>query len=239
MTGKNELKVLDNMIKIPFFDLFNRKLKNAPQFYKKYAQTFKERKVKNMPLNALRFVVFDTETTGLNVRDDRMLSIGAVGIEANVINVRDTYEVFIAQETFKAETVPVHGILKHGKFGQISEEAAVKGFLEFIGSSVLVGHHVGFDIAMVNYALKRLEAPKLKNKALDTGILYKKTIHQVNVLNKDKQYSLDELCADLKIDKADRHKAAGDAFITALAFLKIRGRLDVKGQLTYKHLTRG
>ncbi|WP_051907851.1 PolC-type DNA polymerase III [Flavimarina sp. Hel_I_48] len=227
------------MIKLPFFDLFNRKLKNAPAFYKDYAAAFQAKKVKNAPLHSLRFVVFDTETTGLDVRNDRMLSIGAIGIEGNVINVRDTYEYYIHQEKFKAETVPVHGILKQGKQKQISEEDAVKGFLKFIGNSVLVGHHVGFDLAIINYALKRLGAPKLKNKALDTGILYKKTIHQVNILNKDKQYSLDELCADLKIEKADRHKAAGDAFITALAFLKIRGRLDVKGQLTYKHLTRG
>lgn len=226
------------MFKIPFFDLFNRKQKNAPAFYKAYADTFQARKIKNIPLEDLRFVVFDTETTGLDVRNDRMLSIGAVGIVGNTIYVNDTYAFFIHQDKFKAETVPVHGILRDGKYKQITEEEAVKGFLKFIGHSVLVGHHVGFDIAMINYALKRLGAPKLKNKALDTGVLYKRTIHQVNILNKDKQYSLDELCADLKIDKADRHKAAGDAFITALAFLKIRGRLHVKGQLTYKHLTR-
>lgn len=225
------------MFNVPLFDLFNRKYKNAPAFYKSYADTFQSKKIKNMPLTELRFVVFDTETTGLDVRNDRMLSIGAVGIVGNVIYVNDTYDIFIHQDKFKAETVPVHGILREGKHKQISEEDAVKGFLKFIGSSVLVGHHVGFDLAMINYALKRLGAPKLKNKALDTGVLYKKTIHKVNILNNDKQYSLDELCADLKIDKADRHKAAGDAFITALAFLKIRGRLEVKGQLTYKHLT--
>lgn len=217
---------------------FNKNLKNAPDFYKVYAAQFENKKMKNMPLEDLRFVVFDTETTGLDVRKDRMLSIGAVGIKGNSIEVNDTYEVFIKQDKFSAETVAVHGIMKEGRHQRISEEEAVQGFLKFIGSSVLVGHHVGFDLAMINYGLKRLDAPKLKNKALDTGILYKKTIHEVNILNKDKQYSLDELCADLKIDKADRHKAAGDAFITALAFLKIRGRLDVKGQLTYKHLTR-
>jgi len=110
------------MIKIPFFDLFNRKQKNPPEFYKKYAAAFRAKKVKNAPLNSLRFVVFDTETTGLDVRNDRMLSIGAVGVEGNIINVRDTYEYFIHQEKFKAETVPVHGILKQGKQKQISEE---------------------------------------------------------------------------------------------------------------------
>lgn len=223
------------MWNLPFF---NRSDKNLPEFYKEYKKKFQARKIKNMPLEDLRFVVFDTETTGFDVQNDRMLSIGAIGITGNVVDVHDSYEVFIKQDRFSAESVPVHGILKEGRHPRIEEAEAVKGFLKFIDNSVLIGHHVGYDLAMMNNALKRLNAPKLKNKALDTGLLYKKTIHEVNILNRDKQYSLDELCADLKIDKADRHKAAGDAFITALAFLKIRGRLQVKGKLTYKHLTR-
>lgn len=223
------------MWKLPFF---NRTPKNLPDFYKEYKTHFKERKLKNAPLESLRFVVFDTETTGFDVNKDRMLSIGAIGITGNVIDVKDTYEVFLKQEKFSADSATIHGILKEGKQKRIEEAEALKGFLSFIKNSVLVGHHVGYDLAMINNALKRLDAPKLKNRALDTGVLYKKTIHEVNILNRDKQYSLDELCADLKIDKADRHKAAGDAFITAMAFLKIRGRLDVKGKLTYKHLTR-
>lgn len=223
------------MIHFPFF---GDPYRNAPQFYKDYLSTFGKKKIKNLPVDKLRFVVFDTETTGFDVRKDRILSIGAVVVEGNMIQVSETFEVFVEQEVFDAQSVPVHGIMKHGEHKRISEEAAVKDFLKFIGSSVLVGHHVGFDFGMINYALKRLGVHKLKNKALDTGLLYARTIHPVNIIRQDKQYTLDEVCEELKIDRADRHKASGDAFITALAFLKIRGRMQVKGELTYKHLTR-
>ena len=223
------------MIHIPFFGDRHR---NAPDFYKEYLETFQKRKVKNIPVEDLRFVVFDTETTGTDVRNDRILSIGAVVITRNTIQVSETFEVFVEQDFFDAESVPVHGIMKQGKHERKSEEEAIKAFLKFIDNSILVGHHVGFDIAMVNYALKRLGAYKLKNKALDTGLLYARTIHPINVIRQDKQYTLDEVCEELKIDRADRHKAAGDAYITAIAFLKIRGRMEVKGKLTYRHLTR-
>ncbi len=224
-----------SMNKFPFFGLGSR---DVPQFYQEYLDTFHLKKIKNLPVENLRFVVFDTETTGIDVREDRILSIGAVVVTGNSIEVAETFEVFVEQDFFDAESVPVHGIMKKGDHVRKSEEEAVKAFLKFIGSSVLVGHHVGFDIGMINYALKRLGAPKLKNRALDTGLLYARTIHPVNVIRQDKQYTLDEVCEELKIDRADRHKAAGDAYITALAFLKIRGRMEVKGQLTYKHLTR-
>ena len=57
---------------------------------------------------------------------------------------------------------------------KIEEKKAVIQFLEYIKNSVIVAHHAAFDVEMINKALIRLELPKLKNKVLDTGILYKK-----------------------------------------------------------------
>ncbi|MEH6406315.1 MAG: 3'-5' exonuclease [Leeuwenhoekiella sp.] len=207
---------------------------NIPNFYKEYAALFANQKVQL--LDETRYVVFDTETTGLDVRNDRMLSIGAISIIGNVIDVSDALERYVKQDVFSEESVAIHGILRQSKYEQITEEEAVKEFLSFIGNSVLVGHHVGFDVKIINYALKRLGAPKLKNKLLDTGILYKRTIHVVNMMSREKHYSLDELCEELKIAKTDRHKASGDAFITAMAFLKIKSKLLQTGKFTTKEL---
>lgn len=214
------------MFKIPFF---NFRKKDPPEFYKEYESLFTKHGKRN--LSETRFVVFDTETTGLDKRKDRMLSIGAVALTENRIDVADSFERYLDQEFFREETVHIHGLLKKGKYERISEEEAVKQFLAYIGNSVLVGHHVGFDIAIINYALKRLGAPKLKNKAADTGLLYKRTMHRVNILNQEKVYTLDELCDELKLPKTDRHTASGDAFITAMAFLKILGRMKKKKEL--------
>lgn len=218
-------------MRIPFLS----KKPDPPAFYKAYAATFNE--ALPVTIEATRFVVFDTETTGINPRKDRILSLGAFEILGNQIKLSNSLEVYVEQELFNEEAVAIHGILRQNRNQQkITEEETIKRFLAFIGNAVLVGHHVGFDIALINYGLKRLGAPKLKNKFTDTGVLYKRSVHLVNITNPDKIYSLDELSEELNISKNDRHKAMGDAFITALAFLKTLNRLRGSKRLNLKDI---
>ena len=216
---------------IPFFS----KTPEPPEFYKQYAAQFAS---KSLPeLEEARFVVFDTETTGTNAREDRMLSIGALELKGNKISLSSSFELYVKREVFNEEAVAIDGILRENrKYKKVSEEEAVKAFLEFIGDAILVGHHVGFDIGIINYALKRLGAPKLKNKFTDTGVLYKRTVHLVNITDPNKVYTLDDLCEELNIARTDRHKAMGDAYITALAFLKVMSKLKTNKKLKLKQI---
>lgn len=207
------------------------KYKNYPLFWKQYSIKFKQKQPKS--IENTRFVVFDTETTGLDILNDRVLSIGAIGIFNNIIDVADSFEIYVKQDAFKAETVEIHGILKEGKLTKLSETEAMAHFIAYIGNSVLVAHHTAFDIEMINAALKRLDLPKLKNKTIDTGILYKKLEGK-----KDSHFNLDVLCKEFNIPKHDRHTAAGDAFITALLFLKIIATLKKQRNLHYSDLFR-
>ena len=207
------------------------KYNNYPFFWKQYSKKFKQKQPKS--IENTRFVVLDTETTGLDIINDRILSIGAICIFSNNIDVADSFEIYLKQEAFKAETVEIHGILKEGKLTKLSEAEAIEKFIDFIGNAVLVAHHTAFDIEMINAALKRMELPKLKNKTIDTGILYKKLEGK-----KDSHFNLDVLCEEFNIPKHDRHTAAGDAFITALLFLKIVSKLKKERNLHYSDLFR-
>ncbi len=212
------------------FDLFQKK--KYPDFWKTYSDCFQHKN--NGNLDTIRFVIFDTETTGLDITKDRVLSIGAISIIGNSIDVSGSFEIYLQQEEFNKNSVEIHGILKEGNLTKLDEREAVIQFLEYIKDAVLIAHHTAFDIAMMNQCLKRLNLPKLKNKTLDTGILFKKTKQHEP---KDKPYSLDELCAIFKIPKHDRHTASGDAFITALLFLKTISQLKKRNKnLTLKDL---
>ena len=197
---------------------FNKIIKEHPKFWETYLTYFEENQSKEK-----RYVVFDCETTGLDYKSDRILSIGAVAIQNNEIIVNDYLEVFLHQEVFKAETVLIHGILREGKEEKIVEAEAAIRFLEFVKDATLVGHHVDFDIEMMNQALNRLDVGKLKNQSMDTDIMYQK----LKYLPYEQHTSLDELCTIYKIKKSDRHTASGDAFITALLFLKLKRKLDI------------
>jgi len=86
-----------------FFSFFKKKQKQFPEFWNKHLSLFNNEI--DVPLHEARFIVLDTETTGLNIRHDRILSIGAISSIANSINIADSFEVYIKQEIFKKETV--------------------------------------------------------------------------------------------------------------------------------------
>ncbi|TVZ28295.1 DNA polymerase-3 subunit epsilon [Gillisia sp. Hel_I_86] len=178
-----------------------------------------------------RFIAFDTETTGLDPKNDKILSIGAVSIINNRIEIANSFECFIKQEKFNMETVKIHGILKEGKTQKMNEIDALTAFLKYVENAVLIAHHIAFDETIINTALKNHNLPKLSNKTIDTGILYKKLQN-----SQGGHFSLDALCDEYNITKHDRHTAQGDSYITALVFLKIVSRLKRKGNFNYSTL---
>ncbi|MDT0648383.1 3'-5' exonuclease [Zunongwangia sp. F260] len=217
------------------FNWFKKKEpQDLPDFWNTYAKNFDQKLPEK--ISDVRFVVLDTETTGFDFREDRMLCIGAVSVQHNQVDMADNFEIYIEQEKFNPESVEIHGIIKNEKVATLSEEEAVKHFLNYIENAVLVAHHANFDITMINKALKRMGLPKLKNRILDTMFLYRRTRITSNLIDREKNYSLDEIAEAYTIDVSDRHTAAGDAFITAVAFLKILGRLNKNGQMKLKNL---
>ena len=192
-----------------WLDVF--KPKAYPEFWNTYLSKFKE---KSSPV----YVAFDCETTGLNPKTDRILSIGAVKFSNNRIFVKESKEWFVKQLQNETESIKIHGILPSSSEEALyTEEEAIIRFLNYIGNATLVGHHINFDVTMVNFALKRLGAGKLKNSTKDTNTLYKRKGHFAHEQN----FSLDKLCEVFQIKSSNRHTALGDSYITARVFQKL------------------
>ena len=196
-------------------NLFNEE-NNYPHYWNQYAKAFVD---EDLPaFHKAEFVVFDTETTGLNVHKDRVLNIGAVTVRNSTIDVKSSFEIFLKQERFTAHTVPIHGITQNDLRAEYSEQQAVELFLDYIGNKILVGHHLYFDLRMINHMLLRQNLPELKNKCIDTEKLYKATRIRSAIVDSDS--SLDAIAENYRLDVSDRHTAAGDALLTALIFLR-------------------
>nr|WP_315133376.1 3'-5' exonuclease [uncultured Flavobacterium sp.] len=203
-------------------------------FWGKPEQSFDE----SISIDSTRFVVLDTETTGFDYTNDRILCIGALVLQNGVIPINESLEIFIQQEHYDQASAKIHGILKECVIERPTELQALQEFLTFLGDSIIIAHHTVFDITMINKALERNSLPELKNKTLDTAVLYKKTLLISNLLERKEAYSLDELADKFDISKKDRHTAMGDAYITAIAFLKILKKLREKKEVTLKELFR-
>jgi len=201
-------------------------------FWKKEEELFDE----NVTIEETRFVVLDTETTGFDYTNDRILCIGALVLQNNIISIQNSFEVYVEQDHYDKSTAQIHGILKDFVVKRPSELEALEQFLAYLGDSIIIAHHAHFDITMINRALERNGFPELKNKALDTGVLYKKTLIKSHLFERKDHYTLDDLADKFDISKKDRHTALGDAYITAIAFLKIVKKLREKKEVSLNHL---
>ncbi|WKL48257.1 3'-5' exonuclease [Flavobacterium pectinovorum] len=196
-------------------------------FWKKEDDLFDE----NISIEETRFVVLDTETTGFDYDNDRILCIGALVLQNNMISIQDSFEVYIQQDHYDKSTAQIHGILKDFVLKRPNELEALQQFLTFLGDSIIIAHHTIFDVTMINKALERNNLPALTNKTLDTAHLYKKTLIKSHLFERKDHYTLDDLADKFDISKKDRHTALGDAYITAIAFLKIVKKLKEKKEI--------
>ena len=187
------------------------------------------------PISGTRFVVLDTETEGLNPRRDRIITIGAVAVRNGEILLDDSIDLLL-RINYNSSSVTVHGITADESQRGITEAEAMREFLPYLADGVIVGHHIGHDVTALNEACQRQFGLLLQNPVIDTMEL---------ALHLEEQgwsppgglqgFSLDELCRVFHIAPHDRHTAAGDAFLTALVFLRL---LHVAEQMGYVALER-
>ncbi|MEN2400078.1 3'-5' exonuclease [Flavobacterium sp. MC2016-06] len=201
-------------------------------FWKKEENLFDE----NISIEATRFVVLDTETTGFDYDKDRILCIGALVLQNGIISIQDSFEIYIEQDHYDKSTAQIHGILKAFVIQRPSELEALQKFLVYLGDSVIIAHHTIFDVTMINRALERNGLPVLTNLTLDTATLYKRTLIKSHLFERKDHYTLDDLADKFDISKKDRHTALGDAYITAIAFLKIVKKLKEKKEINLNQL---
>lgn len=185
------------------------------------------------PCREVRFVVVDSETTGLDPRKDGVVTIGGLAVRDNEILLEDSFEVLVRQR-YNSSAVTVHGVTRDESMAGVEEEDALAGLVEWLQDGVIVGHHIGHDIATFNTGLQKHFGRQLSNLSLDTMDL---TLH----LERDgafageeaiRNFSLDGLCARFGITPYDRHTAMGDAFLTALVFLRLLRLAERCGRTT-------
>lgn len=176
------------------------------------------------PIRDAGYVVIDTELTGLNEKKDSIVSLGAIRMRGGVIEFGHTlYRIVNPAAALTAESVVIHQITPSEVQEKPDIDTVLAEFLRFCGGDIVVGHCVSIDLGFINRELRRISGSCLKNRALDTYVIFewlgqRASGERAFEKPSTKDYQLHELARRFDIPVSRAHNAMMDAFITAQVF---------------------
>lgn len=180
------------------------------------------------PLISLDAVVIDTETTGLDPRKARLVEVAAVRIASGRIESAQSFRRLVNPgEAIPRETTAIHGIDAATVKDAPSFPEVWPEFSAFVGSAVVIGHTIGFDLAVLQRECERAGLHWQRPRTLDTQ-------HLAQVIEpRLSGYSIEQLSQWLGVEVANRHSALGDALTTARIFEALIPKLREGGIRTF------
>ena len=187
------------------------------------------------------WVALDCETTGLDVRHDQIVSIGAVRIVGNRLLTSQRLELLVRPErALEVASMRIHHLRERDVAQGLDPLTAMRRLLHFIGSRPLVGYYLEFDVAMLNREIwpmlgVRLPQPKIEVSAM----YYDFKFRQLPLHARDEPIDLRfaTIMNDLDVPVRTAHDALNDAVMAGLAFVKLR-RLLAERQTPGRALAR-
>lgn len=177
-----------------------------------------------MPLFAVPLVAVDTETTGLDPVHARLVEVAAVRVTDGDLDPEAPLALRVNPAIpIPATSTAIHGITDAMVTGAPVARQALPRLQSFIGGRLLVGHAVGFDLAVLAQEAQRAGLEWKKPRSLCVRALA--MIAAPNLAS----HSLDGLAQWLGIDIVNRHSALGDAEAAARIFLALIPELEKRG----------
>ena len=168
------------------------------------------------------WVTLDCETTGLDVRRDKIISIGAVRIVGNRLLTSERLELLVRSERpITSESVRVHRLRESDVAGGLEPAQAMRRLLDFIGSRALVGYFLEFDVAMLNREIWPMLGVRLPQPKIEVSAMYY-DFKPSHLRGGDIDLRFATMMADLGLPVRHAHDAISDAVMAGLAFIKLR-----------------
>lgn len=179
------------------------------------------------PLDRLPVAVIDTETTGLDMDADRIVSVAAIRLHGSRVFRHLTLDRLVNPgQPIPTRATAVHGISTAMVGGAPSFAEVLPDLAGFLSGLVAVGHCVGFDLGMLERETLRAGAGWKPPPSLCTMRL------AAALFGETDQLSLDVITDRLGVSVQGRHTALGDALVTAEVYVRMLPLLAEAGVLT-------
>lgn len=179
-----------------------------------------------IPVEKVRFVVIDTELTGLDERKDSIVSVGAIRMVGGRIDVGGNFYRLVRPESeMKAESIVIHEITPSDVMEKPEIAEVLDEFIRFCSDDVIVGYCLSIDMSFINREMKRVFCRPAANALLDVRLIWdwlsRRSSGHKAFSTPLREQSLYEMAKRLDIESGKGHNAIMDAFITAQVFQRL------------------
>ncbi|TDH37817.1 DNA polymerase III subunit epsilon [Pseudohoeflea suaedae] len=168
----------------------------------------------------MREIIFDTETTGLENKNDRIIEIGGVELE-NMFPTGRSIHLYINPDgrDIHPDAQAVHGITAEFLADKPVFADVVQEIIDFFDGAKYVAHNANFDMGFVNAEFARLGIPAVDPARVIDTLAIARRRHPMG------PNSLDALCRRYGIDNSHRtrHGALLDAELLADVYIEMNG----------------
>ena len=143
----------------------------------------------------------DLETTGINPEHNRIIEIGAIRVETGEI----FHTLVNPKMPLREKTIEITGITEKLLQDAISEEEAIKQFVQFLGEDrILLGHSIAFDHSFLVLAMQRCGYEVPEFFGIDTLLLSRQLCPELP------KKTLQAMCEHFGIINNQAHRALED-----------------------------
>jgi len=178
----------------------------------------------NLPLEKASFSVVDVETTGLSPVKNRIIEIAIVKIEN--LKITDKMDYLINPQTYippfitSLTGISNDDIIGAPQFSEVAEEV-----IRFMENTILTAHNFSFDASFLNTEFMICGKEFVNEHSCCTLKIARKIYPTL------KSKSLSSVSEFLNLRNHNKHRALGDAEITAKVLIKIIKELQIKDRI--------
>lgn len=169
----------------------------------------------------VNYTVIDIETTGLSPANCEIIELSAI----KVINgeVIDEFSSLIKPDTPIPSFIEnLTGITNEMVSSASSIENVLREYIDFIGTDIIVGHNITFDLSFINHNIRNISGHDLPNDYVDTLRISRQLLHDIN------NHKLSTLAEYFNISQQNAHRALDDCQTTNLLFAELKKLNDEK-----------
>jgi DNA polymerase-3 subunit epsilon len=187
-------------------------------YLKKYLQV--KQPIKKTLLKDAQLIAVDFETTGLDSKNDEILSMGFCPIKNFTIRLADCLHIIIKPtKSLNSDNVVIHGLTDDQVSQGVSAEQAMATFLELTQGKVIVAHYHSIEKNFIQKLARQVLGCSIPINLFDTYAIAEQRMLRRNQVISSGSLRLFNLRKELGLPNYNAHNALEDAISTAELFL--------------------